>query len=243
MYSLEYSGMLYMLVSYPRQYGLACWPPIVSQNYAKHSLYWGREETSSSPLPCNFLSPKAILFILILSALYRMRICYVLWEYVNMKGSRSTCTRCVGGPGRLPPPPPLSCRSRGGRGGGWRVVSCLGILSREGGIFGLWVRRVTFACGFGMSLRQDILAGLFGGSVWRVTWAHLFNRFESKENMLLSKRNRKEWNVLWWICRLWYHYVVSNIVLFAFIAGSPEPANCGLKTVVMWICESDCEWK
>jgi hypothetical protein len=24
-------------------------------------------------------------------------------------------------------------------------------------------------------------------------------------------------------------------VLFAFIAGSPEPANCGLKTVVMWI--------
>ncbi len=27
-------------------------------------------------------------------------------------------------------------------------------------------------------------------------------------------------------------------MLFAFIAGSPEPANCGLKTVVMWICES-----
>jgi hypothetical protein len=30
-------------------------------------------------------------------------------------------------------------------------------------------------------------------------------------------------------------------VLFAFVAGSPEPANCGLTNVVMWICESHCE--
>jgi hypothetical protein len=27
-------------------------------------------------------------------------------------------------------------------------------------------------------------------------------------------------------------------VLFALVAGSTEPANCGLATVVMWICGS-----
>jgi hypothetical protein len=31
-------------------------------------------------------------------------------------------------------------------------------------------------------------------------------------------------------------------VLFALVAGSTEPANCGLATVVMWICGSYCEW-
>ncbi len=31
-------------------------------------------------------------------------------------------------------------------------------------------------------------------------------------------------------------------MLFALVAGSPEPANCGLATVVMWICGSYCEW-
>jgi hypothetical protein len=32
--------------------------------------------------------------------------------------------------------------------------------------------------------------------------------------------------------------MASNIVLFALVAGSPEPANCGLATVVMWISGS-----
>ncbi len=31
-------------------------------------------------------------------------------------------------------------------------------------------------------------------------------------------------------------------MLFALVAGSPEPANCGLATVVMWISGSYCEW-
>ncbi len=31
-------------------------------------------------------------------------------------------------------------------------------------------------------------------------------------------------------------------MLFALVAGSTEPANCGLATVVMWICGSYCEW-
>jgi hypothetical protein len=79
------------------------------------------------------------------------------------------------------------------------------------------------------------LAGQVGSFIQRV--------FKARKNIYCwtMKRNRMEWNVLWWICRLWYHYVASNIVLFAFVAGSPEPANCGLTTVVMWICESHCE--
>ena len=145
------------------------------------------------PFLVTFPSPKAILFILILSALYRMRICYVLWEYVNMKGSRSTCTRCVGGPGRLSPPPPLRCRSHGGRGGGgWRVVSCLGILSREGGIFGLWVRRVSFACGYGKSIRQLYTASLYGKSIRQLYMAGLFDG----SNGLIHSKIWKQENIV-----------------------------------------------
>ena len=135
------------------------------------------------------------------------------------------------------PLPPLRWRSQGGRGGGEAGELCpaWGILSRVGGIFGLWVRRVTFACGFGVSLRQDILAGLLGGSVWRVKWAHLFNRFGSKGTYCWAKRNRKEWNVLWWICRLRYHYVVSNIVLFALLQVHQNQQIVVLKP---WLCGS-----
>ncbi len=53
-------------------------------------------------------------------------------------------------------------------------MSCLGILSREGGISGTRIWRVMFACGFGVFPWQDILAGLLGRSVWRVKLAHLF---------------------------------------------------------------------
>jgi hypothetical protein len=42
---------------------LSVWPSLLTSYsvsiYAKHSLYWGREETSSSPLPHNFPSPKS----------------------------------------------------------------------------------------------------------------------------------------------------------------------------------------
>ena len=31
------------------------------------------------------------------------------------------------------------------------------------------------------------------------------------------KANEIERNILWWICKLRYHYVVSNIVLFALL--------------------------
>ncbi len=56
-------------------------------------------------------------------------------------------------------------------------MSCRGILSREGGISGKGIWRVMFAGGFGVFPRQDILAGLLGGSVWRVKLAHLFSGF------------------------------------------------------------------
>ncbi len=136
-----------------------------------------------------------------------------------------------------------------------------------------------------MFLRQDILAGLLGGSVWWVKLAHLFNRFESKEieknemyygesvdcdiimhHYLLSLQvhqnqqivvlkpwlcgsvnlaaneniHHEEERTSFFCCSARYRWSIY-IVLFAFIAGSPEPANCGLKTVVMWICESSCE--
>jgi hypothetical protein len=59
-------------------------------------------------------------------------------------------------------------------------MSCLGILSREGGISGTRIWRVMLAGGFGVFPRQDILAGLLGGSVWRVKFAHLFSGFSKQ---------------------------------------------------------------
>ena len=148
------------------------------------------------PAPHPFLailpSPKAIYIHTYLSALYRMRICYVLWEYVNMKGSRSTCTGCVGGPGRLSPPPPLRCRSRGGGGGGLAGWVLPGILSREGGIYGLWVRRVSFACGYGKSIWQVYTASLYGKSIRQLYMAGLFGG----SNGLIHSKIWKQENIV-----------------------------------------------
>ena len=38
---------------------------------------------------------------------------------------------------------------------------------------------------------QDILAGLLGGSVWRVKLAHLFNGFQSKKTYAVEQRKEK----------------------------------------------------
>ena len=96
----------------------------------------------------------------------------------HVRESKSICTRCVGGPGRLPTPSPRSADGAVGGGGG-RLASCVLPGDLERGRGDLW--RVTFACGFGLFLRQDILAGLLGGSVWRVKLAHLLNGFQSKK--------------------------------------------------------------
>ena len=71
-------------------------------------------------------------------------------------------------------------------------MSCLGILGREGGISGARIWRVMFACGFGVFPWQDILAGLLGGSIWRVKLAHLFSGFfkARKRHMLLNNEKK-----------------------------------------------------
>jgi hypothetical protein len=48
-----------------------------------------------------------------------------------------------------------------------------------------------FAGGFGVFPRQDILAGLLGGSVWRVKLAHLFSGFfKARKDMLLNNEKK-----------------------------------------------------
>ena len=175
-----------------------------------------------------------------------MCICYVLWEYVNMKGKQKYLYKMRRRARSAPHPlPPLRWRSRGGRGGG-RLASYVLPGDLEQGRGDLWL--VNLAGHIRVWIWRVPMASHFGGFAGRVHLAGQVGAFiqwvlKARKTCCWAKRNRKEWNVLWWICRLQYHYVVSNIVLFAFIAGSPEPANCGLKTVVMWICESDCEWK
>jgi hypothetical protein len=49
-----------------------------------------------------------------------------------------------------------------------------------------------FAGGFGVFPWQDILAGLLGGSIWRVKLAHLFSGFfkARKRHMLLNNEKK-----------------------------------------------------
>ncbi len=80
-------------------------------------------------------------------------------------------------PGSLPPPPAPLAEPWGG-GEGWRVMSCLGILSREGG--DLWQAscelkwQVFLASKFGGLFSQVDLADFHGKTFWRVILAHLF---------------------------------------------------------------------
>jgi hypothetical protein len=185
MYSLEYSGTLYMLVSYPCQYGRACWPPIVSQFMQNTPFIGAGRRPAPHPFLTIFLLLKAILFIFISSALYGMRICYVLWEYVNMRESRSTCSGCMGGPGRLPPPSPAPLPEPwGGGGGSRRAGSCLGSWAGKGGSLpcelGGSHSRVYMASLYGRFIRQIYMATLYGGFIWRVKWAHLFKDWKQE---------------------------------------------------------------
>ncbi len=143
----------------------------------------------------------------------------VMWGYVAIheigNESKSTCSICVGGPGRLPAPSPGSVGgAAGGWGEGWRARSCLGVLSREGGISGkqaaswnggfFWqVNSAGYSRGW---IQQVAMAGYFGRLFWRVILAHLFGGFSwpmkqagSKE----KKSKRKEGKMYTqWICKL-----------------------------------------
>jgi hypothetical protein len=109
--------------------------------------------------------------------------------------SKSTCSICVGGPGRLPAPSPLAPLAEllgGGRVGGpgpaWDFEQGRGDLwqaSREL----KW--RVILAGESGRLPRQDILAGHFGAFIWWVILAHLFSGF-SWSMKQASFKQRKE---------------------------------------------------
>ena len=114
-----------------------------------------------------------------------------------MKGSRSTCTRCVGGPGRLSPPPPLRCRSRGGRGGragglgpAWDLEQGRGDLwlVSKAGLIRMWIWQVYMAGLYGKFIRQLFMAGLFGGSSGLIYSIDL----KARKHTVEKKRNRKE---------------------------------------------------
>ncbi len=90
-----------------------------------------------------------------------------------MKGIRSTCTRCVGGPGRLSPPPPAPLPEPWGGGGGagglgpaWDLEQGRGDLwlVSEAGLIRMWIWQVYTASLYGKSIWQVYMAGLFGGS-------------------------------------------------------------------------------
>jgi hypothetical protein len=126
----------------------------------------------------------------------------------------------------------------GGGGGGWQVMSCLGDLERGrgdlwhvnlAGYVRVWIWRVSMARHFGGSAWRVYLAGQVGSFIWRV--------FKARGNACCwtMKRNRKERNVLWWICRLWYHYVASNIVL---LLSLQVHQNQQIVVLQPWLCGS-----
>ena len=102
------------------------------------------------------------------------------------KESKSTCSICVGGPGRLPAPSPRSVGGAvGGEGGGlaghvlpgdfergrgdlWQASRELKWLDFLASKFGGLFSRVNPADFHGKIFWRVILAHLFGGSFWRI---------------------------------------------------------------------------
>ena len=152
------------------------------------------------PLPAIIPSPTAIHLCFAQSALCRICMYRVIQEYVIIhemwKERKSTCSKCVGGPGRLPAPsPPLRWRSCGG---GGRLANHVlpGDFERGRGFSGKWIRRVILAGGSGRFSWQDIVAGHFGGFIWRVILAHLFVGFPRvKKKQAVEQRKRSKRNV------------------------------------------------
>jgi hypothetical protein len=67
--------------------------------------------------------------------------------------------------------------------------------------------------------------------------AHLFSRFSQtmKSKLLSNEEKERKCTISESVdCIYAYAYILaSNIVLFALVAGSTEPANCGLATMVI----------
>ena len=115
----------------------------------------------------------------------------------HSRESKSTCSRCTGGPGRLLAPSPRSVGGAGG-GGGRRLASHVlpGDLERgRGDLWQVnlaghthgWIWHVSMARHFGGSTWRVYLAGLFGGSSWLI---HLAG-FQSKEKTQVIEQEKE----------------------------------------------------
>ena len=87
----------------------------------------------------------------------------------HARESKSTCIRCVGGPGRLPTPSPRSADGAVGGGGGGRLASCVLPEGLEQGRGDLWL--VNLAGHVRVWIWRVSMARHFGGSAWRVSLA------------------------------------------------------------------------
>ncbi len=159
-----------------------------------------------------------------------IRICSHSW---NGNESKSTCSMCVGGPGRLLASPPLlRWRSCWGGREGRRAGSSLGILSREGGISGKhaaswngrffwrvnsadysrgWIRQVATARYFGGSFGRIYLVGHFGAFIWRVFVVTETSKLQNKEKT--NKGKIRVYNQQFCKC-IMSLYIASIIMLF-----------------------------
>ena len=87
----------------------------------------------------------------------------------HVRESKSTCTGCVGRPGRLPTPSPRSADGAVGGGGGGRLASCVLPGDLERGRGDLWL--VNLACHIRVWIWLVSTARHFGGFAWRVNLA------------------------------------------------------------------------
>ncbi len=133
----------------------------------------------------------------------------------------------VGRAGSLPPPPAPLAEPWGGE--GWRAGSCLGILSREGGISGKqatswngrlfwqvnsayysrgWIRQIFTARYSGGSFWRIYLAGHFGTFIWRVFTVNETSKFKAKEE------KKRKCTISESVDCIMSLYIASNIMLF-----------------------------
>ncbi len=163
------------MLSYPTLVSMACLLTSCNIRVMQNTPFNG-------PGGDQLLTPSLQLFLLLqqyiyipcLSALCRICMCCVIQEYVVIhEKSKSTCSRCTGGPGRLlalPPPAPLAELWEGGRG---RLASHVLPGDFEQGRGDLW--QVNLAGHTRGWIWHVSMARHFGGFIWRVSLAHLFS--------------------------------------------------------------------
>ncbi len=204
----------------------ACWPPVIIKICNTFPL--------TGPGGDQFLTPSSQLFLLLQQYIYTSftrsvqnmyvlcytRICSHSWD-VKRKEKYLFNMRGWAGPAPCPLPP-LRWRSRGGGGEGWRAMSCLGILSGEGGISGkqaaswngrfFWqVNSADYSRG---CIRQIFTPRYFGGSFWRIYLAGHFGTFiwrvfvSNEKASCWAKEEKAKEMYNQWICRL------HNVIIY-----------------------------